>query len=1054
MLRRWTALENASWDLIYKEDCFGLAPANPLALNVRWKFLSDDKKIDQYREWLKKQVDAGILQVKPGQKQEPWLAEHIRSSYKHGTVRSFAQARPEAMAEKLDFHAGTRQQFLTEAFDSPTGTKRIEALSTRSFEGLKGVTASMSSRLSQILSDGLAHGQNPKKLAGEIHKSIGISKQRAMTIARTEMIHAHAEGQLDAFDRLGVEEVGVMAEWSTAGDDKVCSLCGPMEGVVLKVKEARGLIPRHPNCRCAWVPADADRKEKGQKRTKAKIGKAVSASVRAEKPKAEDPHEESAWAGADLDVPQQRSFAQDVITVGAPAPSLFNKQPTEAIRWMGKEGWSFKDAKRVLADLGVDVSDATIRAQLGGWEKRGTPADFTLEQAEYLRGVRAGNVLPPKPPPKPPVDPQLTTTTTTTTPTPKPPPSRLTLPSREDIRDRDNWSKEELAELQAKLKEHEGAVRVNPKLVNAKLLKIGEDVSIEVAALADYEIQGLLTFYTRAGQQIPDGFELRMVDLEEAKPIQFGDDYINDSSRFLSKHIQSFGSSGRLGDYAPIGLDKDGRILDGNHRHAARKLAGVKRVPALVPVYVTTTLPPRPLTTAPPVDPKPIAPEFSDHAATAVVRWMGKEGFSFREAKAALDAAGLKASDATIRAQLGGWEKRGAPAELTPEQAAFLTASKGATTTTGRPVAGGTTTTPKPLIAPRPTTTPRPIITITTTTPAPRVEGKPDWLTHTGEATEFSKRVWAEIGDKGVTKWEDAVRVGRVVQEELKNRQGFNPDKERRLSALQGEADSNQAEMDRFIREWTEDRKSAPKDKAFGFADWMDRKYGEGKYKEVSERHNATAEEIRKLRERHKPKPEQVLGLLKEVRDFGGVTLDMRAAKGSEGHKKAFEAMQRGKEFLPKDWLKVIASEKSITVKGVARGYQKGDVFSHLIEVGISGGSERGTTGTAVHELMHVVENTSVRRNRRKSKTQLGHVESAYLQKRRKPGETVTAINGRSSEVGYKDEFFNHYSGRVYGRDDHFEILSMGAEGAYGLDEAVDEEQAAFTLGILVGFDL
>ena len=51
----------------------------------------------------------------------------------------------------------------------------------------------------------------------------------------------------------------------------------------MTVKEARGLIPRHPNCRCAWIPADKQRKEKGQLWGKASK-KAIRDSIQAEAP--------------------------------------------------------------------------------------------------------------------------------------------------------------------------------------------------------------------------------------------------------------------------------------------------------------------------------------------------------------------------------------------------------------------------------------------------------------------------------------------------------------------------------------------------------------------------------------------------------------------------------------------------------------------------------------------------------------------------------------------------------------------------------------------------
>jgi hypothetical protein len=51
-----------------------------------------------------------------------------------------------------------------------------------------------------------------------------------------------------------VEEVGVAVEWSVTKtpdgqiEQEVCKMCRPLQGVVLKLAEARGMLPRHPSC--------------------------------------------------------------------------------------------------------------------------------------------------------------------------------------------------------------------------------------------------------------------------------------------------------------------------------------------------------------------------------------------------------------------------------------------------------------------------------------------------------------------------------------------------------------------------------------------------------------------------------------------------------------------------------------------------------------------------------------------------------------------------------------------------------------------------------------
>lgn len=152
-------------------------------------------------------------------------------------------------------------------------------LAGRAFDELEGVTEQMATRMSRVLVDGLVQGKGPRDVARDLAREIDIGRGRAEVIARTELIRAHAEGQLEALDQLGVEEVGVAVEWVTAGDDRVCELCEPLEGVVMKLDEARGMLPRHPNCRCAWVPANVGGDRSSTKHGAGAIRSAVRDSI-------------------------------------------------------------------------------------------------------------------------------------------------------------------------------------------------------------------------------------------------------------------------------------------------------------------------------------------------------------------------------------------------------------------------------------------------------------------------------------------------------------------------------------------------------------------------------------------------------------------------------------------------------------------------------------------------------------------------------------------------------------------------------------------------------
>lgn len=91
-------------------------------------------------------------------------------------------------------------------------------------------------------------------------------------------------------------------------------------------------------------------------------------------------------------------------------------------------------------------------------------------------------------------------------------------------------------------------------------------------------------------------YELRLININDAKPNQFGEDYINDSSRNTAERIRDLrkvadrvssgdlrlGDEVRLEDLTPIVLQKDGTIVDGNHRHAAATMNGDSKILAFV----------------------------------------------------------------------------------------------------------------------------------------------------------------------------------------------------------------------------------------------------------------------------------------------------------------------------------------------------------------------------------------------------------------------------------------------------------------------------------------
>lgn len=306
--KRFARLVQRIRELIVTEDAFGLRATR----NERFRFLSDSAKVEAFRVWIAQQIAEGVIPAtKPldGDPEAYWDA-YIQAGYRQGAGRAFEDVRPH-LTGSLDFHAGTREEFLRTAFAQPVAAEKVKLLAARTFADLKNVTDQMAVQLGRVLADGLTQGQSPRDVARNLARQVEMSESRALTVARTETIRAHAEGQLDSLEKLGVEELGVMVEWSTAGDGRVCERCAPLEGIVIKTAEARGLLPRHPNCRCAFLPAGLGEDTSGQKKSHAQVRKAIDKSIAAELPKTKkrtlaEQKKLTSWLGADKRIDKKR----------------------------------------------------------------------------------------------------------------------------------------------------------------------------------------------------------------------------------------------------------------------------------------------------------------------------------------------------------------------------------------------------------------------------------------------------------------------------------------------------------------------------------------------------------------------------------------------------------------------------------------------------------------------------------------------------------------------------------------------------------------------------
>ena len=247
---------------------YGAAPGEKA-----FDFPRTDTKVQGFMEWLRRQEEDGILQIEQGDPSLPaisdhWAGTYVRRGYVQGVSRAQQQLKKEGMQitpiEEQTGMTGEPQPLGTAiSMSAPMHADRLGLVWTRTFNELKGITEAMDQQISRELAEGMALGENPYTIARRLNDrvdKIGITRSRLL--ARTEVIRAHAEAQLSEYERQGVEEAIGDVEFSTAGDSRVCPRCKALQGREFTTQEARGLIPVHPRCRCAWIPVIRD--EAGQ----------------------------------------------------------------------------------------------------------------------------------------------------------------------------------------------------------------------------------------------------------------------------------------------------------------------------------------------------------------------------------------------------------------------------------------------------------------------------------------------------------------------------------------------------------------------------------------------------------------------------------------------------------------------------------------------------------------------------------------------------------------------------------------------------------------------
>jgi SPP1 gp7 family putative phage head morphogenesis protein len=254
--KRFKLLKGLIWETVAKNNALYLGPrgiATFAKAARQYDWPSDPAgKADAFMDWLMGAVDDEILEIeqRDGRRivlSSRWQDVYVRAAYARGVDQASAALHTAGMEIPPYGYAGV--------FNKPIHADTLAILYTRNFSDLNGITEAMGQQISRTLGTGLAQGLGPREMAQILNGRVdAIGINRALTLARTEVIHAHAEATLNRYEEFGLDAVNGLAEFSTSGDGQVCDLCRPLDGKTFTIVEARGMLPKHPNCRCTWLP--------------------------------------------------------------------------------------------------------------------------------------------------------------------------------------------------------------------------------------------------------------------------------------------------------------------------------------------------------------------------------------------------------------------------------------------------------------------------------------------------------------------------------------------------------------------------------------------------------------------------------------------------------------------------------------------------------------------------------------------------------------------------------------------------------------------------------
>lgn len=246
------------------------ADVSDLISSTRFQNATAAVRSNLLKSTLTRSVDAHLDSTNPLTGRS-WASSWAEAGYKKGVERAYYDAKKYA-PDSMD--AKNKSAFVNDIKRKYQDS--LMAAGDRAEVAMQAIASDLRSQIVREVSSLAKNGASAKEMDKAV-KDITerITNKRVKPLTSDSIVESFAEGQLDSFSELGVSEVGVDVEfvWVTAGDENVCPQCQDQEGKTYSIEDARGLIPLHPNCRCAFVPSVPEPKPKKRKGGKSKNNK-------------------------------------------------------------------------------------------------------------------------------------------------------------------------------------------------------------------------------------------------------------------------------------------------------------------------------------------------------------------------------------------------------------------------------------------------------------------------------------------------------------------------------------------------------------------------------------------------------------------------------------------------------------------------------------------------------------------------------------------------------------------------------------------------------------